>query len=359
MDGRTQRAVRYAVEVLLGLFLLVVLLWALRGFGVPWVPPSRAEAQTRSSGNTDAVSATLRAVFQHDYGVLAVAWSPDSKRLATGGPLSRTVTVWDVERRAAVWRIDSFGTADYLAWSPDGRHVAVAGFVPTRAESGARLLDAARGAIVRHLDRPSGGQGKATALAWSPDGRWLAVSYYGLKHVAVYEAATSRVARTIDLHGEPADALAYSPDGRLLAIGVRAPGAGWPVSVVETQDGAQVRALAPHHIHAHAVAWSRDGRRVVVQHYGGRISVYGWPAGTLEHRIELEQGSSPTPAFFPDGRHIVSGGRDVAVWRVDSWLRVASIAHVVRPLSVISLAPDGRQFATGGNVRVAVWAIIR
>jgi len=359
MDGRAQRAIRHAVEILLGLFLLVVLLWAIRGFNPAWLPLPRAEAQARAGGQPGAVSATLKTVFEHPYGVLALAWSPDSKSLATGGALSRTVTVWDVDRRAIVWRVDALGTADYLAWSPEGRDIAVAGFVPTRPESGVRLLDARHGGIVRHLDRPAGDNGKVTAIAWSPDGGRLAASYYGRKDVAIYDAATSQVTRIVDLGAEPADALAYSPDGRFLAIGVRAPAAGWPVSVVEVETAKAVRTLAPHHIYAHAIGWSRDARRLVVQHYGGRLSLYKWPEGILEHRIELENGSSPAPSFFADGRHFVAGGADVAVWSVAPWARVATISHVARPLSVIALAPDQRQLATGGHARVAVWTLTR
>lgn len=359
MDGRGQRAIRYAVEILLGLFLLVVLLWAIRGFGVTWPAAPRVEAQSRSEGQAGAVSATLKAVFEHKYGVLALAWSPDARRLATGGPLSRPVTAWDVDRRVEAWQVDSLGTAEYLAWSPDGRYVAVAGFVPTREESGARLLDGGSGALVRHLDRPPDGKGKVTALAWSPDSRWLAASYYGRKLVVLYEAQTSRIARRIDLGAEPSDALAYSPDGRVLAIGIRAPAARWPIRVVEAGTGRTVRDLAPHDIDTPALAWSPDGRRLLAQHRGGSLSSYDWSAGRIERRVDLREGTSPAPAFFPDGRHVAAGATDVGIWSIESWTRVARFAHVARPLSVIALAPDGKHLATGGNVRAAVWAVSR
>lgn len=359
MDGRAQRVVRYAVEILLGLFLLVVLLWALGSFGVTWPGLPRLEAQARVERDAGAVSATLEAVFEHKYGVLALAWSPDGKRLATGGPLSRPVTAWDVARRSEAWQVDSLGTAEYLAWSPDGRYVAVAGYVPTREESGARLLEAGSGTLVRHLDRPRDAKGTATALAWSPDGRRLAVSYYGRKLVAIHEAQTGRLARTIEIGAEPSDALAYSPDGRLLAVGVRNPRAGWPISVVDADTGRQVRALGPHDIDVPTLAWSRDSRRLVAQHRGGTLSVYGWPGGALERRIEALQGRAPTPAFFPDGRHLVAAGGDVRIWSVPSWALAANLSHPVPPLSVIALAPDGRWLASGGNVRVAVWAVTR
>ena len=60
------------------------------------------------------------------------------------------------------------------------------------------------------------GKGWVGQVAFSPDGRWLAVgSSVG---VYVYEAATLREARRFETDA-PAPVVAFSPDGRLLASG--------------------------------------------------------------------------------------------------------------------------------------------
>jgi WD40 repeat protein len=349
MDGRGQRAVRYAVEILLGFFLLLV-------GPVPWQADAQPRAERPAGG---PVTATLATVLEHDHGVLALAWSPDGRWLATGGPLSHRLTAWEVDRRAPAWRVDAQGTADYVAWGPQGRYVAVAGFAPSRNESGVRLLDAGSGILIGHLDRPPGGPGRVSALAWRPDGQRLAASYYGRRQVAIYDAPAGRLVRTFDVGADPSDALAFDPDGRLLAAGLRNPAEGYPVRVIDAESGRVVRTLGGHDIDARAVAWSRDGRRLVAQFRGGPLNVYAWPKGTLERRIEALHASSPTPAFVPDGRLLLAAGADVGIWSVESWQRVATFAHVTTPLSVIALAPDGRRLATAGNVRVAVWTLSR
>ena len=57
--------------------------------------------------------------------IKSVAFSPDGRRLVSGGVRGEGVRVWDVQSGRQVWHSDGEATA--VAFSPDGRRVASAG----------------------------------------------------------------------------------------------------------------------------------------------------------------------------------------------------------------------------------------
>ena len=142
----------------------------------------------------------------------AVVASPSGTTLAAGGN-DECVLVWDVDRRAprATWPIPHDISA--LAYSPDGRILAVSTTLGSLwlldAETGVR-----RAALpLLHLDEIRG-------LAFSPDGLLLASG--GLDGtVTLVDLASGRSHLTLPGRrgGAPVHSVAFSPDGRTLAAG--------------------------------------------------------------------------------------------------------------------------------------------
>jgi len=132
--------------------------------------------------------------------LVAPAWQPsvEDRHVLAYVTANGRVAVLDTDRRTVVWESTRHAGARALAWSPDGRRLALV------AASGIVLFDGASG---RPVAMPLAG---VRALAFAPDGR-LAL----LRGSAVLLLDGSRT-RTLFAAPGALAGLAWSPDGRWL-----------------------------------------------------------------------------------------------------------------------------------------------
>jgi WD40 repeat protein len=100
-----------------------------------------------------------------DHNVGALAWSSDSRELATAE--DRVVRIWDVDNHRRVGELRGQRARILrVAWSPDGNHIATA-----CADGTTGIWDIASRTEIMEL---SGHSNAATDVAWSDDGRHIA-----------------------------------------------------------------------------------------------------------------------------------------------------------------------------------------
>jgi WD40 repeat protein len=134
----------------------------------------------------------------------APAFSPDGTRLAVPG--AANLSLLHLPEGSSESR--PIGTAPLAVWSPDSALIAVP------ADTVVRLHDAATG---RRLQELAGHRALVCGLAWSPDGRTLAVGCED-KSVHFWNVATSRDALVLTLHTPPV-LMGFAGDGSLLIAG--------------------------------------------------------------------------------------------------------------------------------------------
>ncbi|MGH3933886.1 MAG: WD40 repeat domain-containing protein, partial [Pseudonocardiaceae bacterium] len=142
----------------------------------------------------------------HTGGVRAVAWSPDSTRLASAG-YGGEVRVWDAATGTPQATLTGHtGGVNAVAWSPDGTRLASAGY-----GGEVRVWDAATGTPQATL---TGHTLAVFAVAWSPDSTRLASAGYGGK-ICVFDL--DHPGRLTYLRIEPLTCLQWTSAG--IAVG--------------------------------------------------------------------------------------------------------------------------------------------
>ncbi len=165
-----------------------------------------------------------------------VAFGPGSRLLAGGG-FDKTLHLWDVLTGKEEWTVPLGDTITAVAVSPDGRRVAAGTWgrentfgVPV---SRVTLHEAKTG---KQADDLPGPIGTARCVAFSPDGRLLAVS--GDEPVVLlYELASRHLVRRLSGHEAPVWSVVFTPDGRsLVSGGVDGTALVWDLSGREYAD---------------------------------------------------------------------------------------------------------------------------
>jgi WD40 repeat protein len=194
-------------------------------------------------------------------------FSADEKVLADYDSAA-TVRLWDTatgkQLRAFAAVEESDGQLYALDLSADGKTVLTRAFgaeTPDGRATRLRLWDATTGTALRTWETPEA----VLAATFTPDGR--AVATAGEQGVSVWELATGK------LRFRSAGAAAVvgcSPDGRVLAAD-----GGATIRLIDLRTGKEFRQLKGHQADVGALAFTRDGKRLITGSADSTALVWG------------------------------------------------------------------------------------
>jgi WD40 repeat protein len=212
------------------------------------------------------------------------------------------VQIWILQTRQLQTRLSRDGEArDYVAMSRDGRYLAAARENPSVIEVWRKTADGYQH-VWETKDRV------CDRLAFSPRGDTLVAADWGRDEVAVYDAATGRVERRIP--AKQTWGAEFSPDGEQLAF-------------TEEDD----------------------------------VVVWDWAARKPLHRLRGHLSTVTWLTYSPDGRQLVSCGKDrrVILWDARTGQRLRTmIGHLVWPWQVVFAGSD-RLVSLGCDGTVVLW----
>ncbi len=242
----------------------------------------------------------LRALRGHTGPILAVAYSPDGRRIVTGSA-DKTARVWD-------------------------------------AETGQESFP-----LKGHTD-------SVRSVAFSRDGQRIVTGSWD-RTVRVWEAATGGLLCSFGANGKQVFSVAFSPDGQRIVTG----GQEVKARVWEANSGNELFPLVGHSNLVWAVAFSEDGQRIITGSWDETAGV--WDAATGEHLRTLigHRGVVLSVAFSPDGQRVVTGGQDhrAKVWDAASGTHLFTLKGHSAAVFSVSFSRDGKRILTSSDDQTA------
>ena len=284
----------------------------------------------------------------HKAGVLTVAFSPDGKRLLTGGR-DNALLPYDVSDRRLTTPIHPLDRWSYPQWvrqvafSPNGAAFAVA----TSNNS----------AQVRKIDGPgppvpaevmlSKHNNSVTCIAYSPDGAHIATGSLD-KTVRLWDAATGKAIMTIPARAGVVNCLAFSRDG---ILGVGYGGKVIALYLVSGDSYSLVREIKREDALSSSIAFSHDGRTFATSHFDKIARVWDTATGTLIFALPEHIAPVLCVAFSYDDSRIATGGTDgtLRLWDTATGRQTLALDTGQIAVNCVAFSPNDKCLISGGE----------
>ncbi len=208
-------------------------------------------------------------------------------------------------------------------------------------------------------------------IAVAPDALELATGD-GIRELALWDLTDGTKVRTFTGHTEEVRGVAFLGDGRMITGSGDSTLRLWtrdherPVATLDTSPIYCVARRPQGGLTAGAGALGGDGAvflvddslRLVRRIVTADVRSAGVSSATRINLIRASQKATITClAWHPDGRHLVTGGRDHAIKMFDTTTgaHVRTWAHA-EEVTAVAITADGLRIVAGGDTRVRIWA---
>ncbi len=290
----------------------------------------------------------VQSVFTHPLtDVLAIAFSPDGKLLATGDSHGE-IRLWQVadQQHLATYQ----GHRNWvrtLAFSPDGKLIASGSLDHTL-----RLWRVETGQCVQlckeHTD-------EVWSVMFSPDGKLIA-SGSADRTIRLWQAENGTCLQVWSGHTAQVLSVVFSPDGKLIASG----SADHTIRLWQAENGTCLQVWSGHTEWVFAIAFSPDGKSLASGSLDQTVRLWQVATGQCQQVCEGHTDWIQALAFSPDGHTIASGNADqtIRLWRVATGQCLQVYTGHTHWVQAVAFSPDGTMLASGSlDQTIRFWQV--
>jgi len=316
-----------------------------------------AEAARKKAG--DVLQAAQQAATAAEQPVRAAAFSPDGATVATAGD-DRLIHTWSAESGAAMDVLKGHTapvTALAFSTAPGGELTSTGSDGVSLAWNFTPVWKIER--IIGSADGKSPFADRVESLAFSPDGRFLAIgggepSRGG--EIKIWDVQSGKFAREfVNIHSDTVLSLGFSADGKFLASGA----ADKIARVTDLASGKIVKSFEGHTHHILGIAWSLDGRTLATAGADSVVKVWDVSTGDRKKNIDGYEKEVTSVHFVGVGDQLItsSGDNKVRLVGLDG-KEVRTFSDVADFVQSSAVTADGKTVVAGGqDGTLHVWSV--
>lgn len=292
--------------------------------------------------------------------IRSLAFSPNGKKLASGND-DRTLSIWDIESGKLENQIvgqNALGlnNMDWIAFSPDGKHLTFGDWHSGKAELWnieADNFNLSRCFEEQAYDEDRVYSYSVPSVTFSPDGKWLAPGFSGLSFspLWLWDGNSGQLVHTLQMYTRSRKTIAFSPNSKWLASSCV-----WEnlIRLWDTETGQLLSTIKTDQ--AEPMEFSPDGRYLV---YNDKNTGYVCDALTGRLMFKVRGTFGEKIVFSPDGKNIINISNDnaIQIWNIERGQLLRTLEGREHSLNLIIFSQNGKYLiATGQFGRsVKIW----